>query len=428
MPTSHVGERKMRGCRQDRKKRSRRACVVLVLLAFASKTRLAATSELPPPNTVELVLVGSLQDEHSLFHRVRSLFPAETRFTTDARTELDRDALLHPSTPGTLYLWITLNAESRARIYVATREQHSESTRYLYRDVLLTSGLDEVGCETLAQVAHSSASALWTRERESPRQLVVSAIETEPSASVEASPQPRGAPASSGGSKPAVSDSKTTPSVSKTAASNRVPGTAVPKGFPHPMQAADATDAKDTSRASVTPVGVVLAAAYSTHASGGEGWLDQLGGSISAVLAERFSARAAAAYLAPQQFELSFTRVRLTGFLAELRLGWKPKSAGNFRPHLEAGLGVLSTRWTAESLTPAEGQPGASQKRYFSLGAVGYEWAPSYITLAARFELRIPFRDTSYQVLGSTDSSRSAHTWLNPGFAIEIGVPLDPFF
>lgn len=421
MPTSHVGERKMPGCRQDRNKRSRSVCVALILLAFASKTRVAATAELPPPNTVELVLVGSLQDERSLFHRVRSLFPPETRFTTDARTELDRDALLHPPAPGTLYLWITLNAESRARVYVATREQNSESTRYLYRDVLLTSGLDEVGCETLAQVAHSSASALWARERESPRQLMVSALDAESGTSVAALPQPSAAAAS-------LASPKTVASNSKTTGPNRVPGTSAPKVPTHHTQAALTAGAKGTSQVSERPIGIVLAAAYSTHASGGEGWLDQLGGSISAVLVDHFSVRAAAAYLVPQQFELSFTRVRLTGFLGELRLGWKPKTAGKFRPYLEAGLGVLSTRWSAESLAPAEGQPGASQKRYFSLGTVGYEWTPSYVTLAARFELRIPFRDTSYHVLGSTDSSRSVHSWLNPGFAIEIGVPLDPFF
>lgn len=193
-------------------------------------------------------------------------------------------------------------------------------------------------------------------------------------------------------------------------------------------RAAPASEPKATSQVSERPVSIVLAAAYSTHASGGEGWLDQLGGSISAVLVDHFSVRAAAAYLAPQQFELSFTRVHLTGLLGELRLGWKPKAAANFRPHLEAGLGVLSTRWRAESFAPAEEQAGTSQKRYFSLAAIGYEWSPSYVTLAARFELRVPFRDTSYHVLGSTDSSRSAHSWLNPGFAIEIGVPLDPFF
>src|SRR5512133_1495573 len=396
-------------------RRFRIGWVAAVLLVITCKIRPAATAELPP-STVELVLVGSVQRERSLSYRVRSLFPAETRFTTDARAELDRDALLHPPTPGTLYLWITLNAESLARIYVAIRERHSENTRYLYRDVLLTSGLDEIGCETLAQVAHSSASALWARERQSPRQIVESAIEAESGEFITPFSQPSVPPASSTGS----------------AASSQVPVAQAPTAPSKlPLQLAQGARAAETKSApalSERPVGVILAAAYSTHASGGEGWLDQLGGSVSAVFIERFSARAAAAYLAPQQFELSFTRVRLTGFLAELRLGWKPKTAGNFRPHLEAGIGVLSTRWSADSVAPAAGQPGATQKRYFTLGAVGYEWAPSFVTVAARFELRVPFRDTEYYVVGSTDDSRSVHSWLNPGFAIELGFPLDPFF
>lgn len=377
---------------------------VFVMLAGAVRFASAATQE--PPNAVELVLVGAAQTEHSLYDRVRSLFPPDTRFTSDARAELDPSAVLHPPIAGTLYLWITLNAESRARIYVTTREQDHESTRYFYRDVLLVAGLDEVGRETLAQVAHSSACALWERERQISRQLLVSAIEADatvqaaaatPNATRAASPLPM-AP-SAGESKPAA-----------------------------PPDSLLSRQAKKEDTSGAAQVGVILAAAYSTHASGGEGWLDQLGGSVTAVFGQQYSARAAAAYLAPQQFELSYTRVRLTGYQSELRLGWNPRGVGNFRPHLETGIGVLAARWSADSVSPATGQPGASQRRVFTVAAVGCEWKPSYVMLATRFELRIPFRETSYQVLGSTDNSRTVHSWLNPGFAIEVGFPLDSLF
>src|SRR5690606_24983110 len=93
--------------------------------------------------------------------------------------ELDAGAVLQPARADTLYLWIRLSSGVRARVYLATREESESGARYLFRDVELDSGLDEVGSETLAQVAHSAAEALWRREEHTPKPELVEALEVE---------------------------------------------------------------------------------------------------------------------------------------------------------------------------------------------------------------------------------------------------------
>lgn len=365
-----------------------RTGLLALVLVLGSRRVRAETPEPLAPLVVELVLVGQAQGDLSLLHRVRSLFEPDTRLTMEQRVELDREAVLQPSTPGTLYVWITFDGRSRARVYVTTRERQAQSARYLYRDIELRAGLDELGSETIAQVAHSSVRALRAGDRETSRSLLISAL------NADAAPQapPQAAP---------ISDQV---NAGPQDASVRL----YPKAFDIPHQRMQ----------------LVAAASFAMHASGGEGWLDQWGASLTAVLWKQASVRIAGAYLLPQRFEAPFTRIRLTGLSGELRLGWKRPIASGFRAHVEAGLGLLAINWSADATPPASELPGTSQRRPFALGAIGCERSFGPLILAVRFELRVPTRDTTYEVRAGTQHSGSVHTWLNPGFALEIGLPL----
>jgi len=57
-------------------------------------------------------------------------------------------------------VWVTLRSRNEARLYFAAASEAEEPTRYLLRDVPLDDGLNEVGSERVAQVVHSSVTAL----------------------------------------------------------------------------------------------------------------------------------------------------------------------------------------------------------------------------------------------------------------------------
>lgn len=380
----------------QRRFRAWRAWVFVLALALCALHAHAEPQERSTPSAVVLILVGQAQGEHSLFKRIRSLFEPDTRFAIDQRAELDRDAVLQPPIPDTLYVWISFDGRMRARVYVATREQNAGSPRYLYRDIELHGGLDEIGSETIAQVAHSSARALWVRDRETSRSVLISALDADEATQPSMQSEPT----------PASGEVNREPSRLARHTWVRL----YPKAFSVP------------ERTQLT-----AAASFASYASGGEGWLNQFGASLMATFWRQFSVRVAAAYLVPRHFDAPLTQIALTGASAEFRLGWKSPAAHGFRGHLEAGLGLFATTWSAAATPPASERPGASQRRIFTLGAIGCERSVGPLVLAARFELRIPTRDTTYEVVGGTNDLRAVHTWLNPGFAIEVGLPLEPF-
>ncbi|HEY5958595.1 MAG TPA: hypothetical protein VIV60_18670 [Polyangiaceae bacterium] len=364
----------------------------LLVFSIIAMTRpaMAADSELSPLTAVEVVLVGRLANEPSLFGRVKSLFEPGTLLGFETAVELDPNAILRPELPDKLYIWIASRAGERARVYVAIREA---SVRYLYRDVELESGLDEVGIETLAQIAHSSARALWAHEQQVSRSAVLTALQSELA------------------ERPAEVPKPNADSAGKAAASAPEPAPVRDRPVPSSSPARMAR--------------LSLGATYAVRSSGAEGWLHEPGAVFSLVLREQFSIRLGAAYVVPHRFDAPLTRIRLDGFSSDLRIGWKTRPIHSFRGLVEAGVGLFFADWSAESRSPAVEQPGQHEQRAFALTSLGVERELGPLTLAARAQLRVPFRATNYEVVGSETYSWKAEAWLSPGFAFDVGIPLD---
>ena len=255
---------------------------------------------------VEIALLGDVQQDPVLFERIRSLFPAETALVERDADHIDQRAVLLPERADTVYIWIRLTERTSARVYLALSDEAGRA-RYLFREVRLDAGLDEVGGETLAEVAHSSAQALWLRESQTPRQTLVAALEREE------------APRSAAPSAPAT-------------AIGPVSAHEPPDSLPPATRRAQA-------KASTLRLGV--GASETVHASGAEGWLHEPGAFLSFEYRTHLSLRAFARYLVPAELDLLPARVSLSGLSGEARAGWVSHDAARMRVRLEAGLGVL---------------------------------------------------------------------------------------
>jgi hypothetical protein len=341
---------------------------------------------------VEVAMLGDVRRDPVLFERLRSLFSPHTVVVLRADQLLDQAAVLRPPRADTVYIWIRVSERTQARVYLAIAEQGSQP-RYLFREVPLESGLDEVGGETLAQVAHSSARALWLREQQSSRQSLVLALERD---------APRVAPRVVAASPVVASPASATDS------------------------AASALSPTATA-AEPQPLRLGVGASGATYRSGAEGWLSELGLLLTFEFRGRLSLRAAGRYLVPSSFELPPARVHLNGAAGELRAGWLSSDSTRARFRLEAGLGLLLGRARA---TIVDEQPEAHTsgaqgfERVYALAAAAFEWPIGPAWIAAGADLRVPLRTTSYEVSGQSGAAASAS--LCPGGAFEVGIGFDP--
>lgn len=341
------------------------------------------------PLRVEVVLVGAAERDPALFERIRSLFARGALVVLRPENGLVSRAVLKPERADTLYIWVRSRSRTSARVYLAMREESEQSARYLYRDVTLESGLDEVGSESLAQVAHSAAEALWSREQQVSKLELSRALARESELLPPSPPQPmRVNPVSSRTSEPAE---------------------AAPKAPSSPA----------------APFRIGLGASFATHGGGDEGFLSEPGVFVRAGYGA-FSLRLGANYLMPAEFELLPARVRLSGGSGEFRAGWLPLTGRRGRVRLEAGLGAWAGRWTAMIVTddPRAHPNSASFLRPYGLAAGAFEWSFGSGWIAARAELRARFKRTEYEISGAANSASSSY--LNPGAALELGVVLDP--
>ena len=336
-------------------------------------------------------MIGDVEQDPVLFERIRSLFPPQTAVVLRDDERIDQQSVLAPPRSGTVYLWIRVTERTKARVYLALSEEPGRA-RYLFREIKLDAGLDEVGGETLAEVAHSSAQALWLRERSTPRQTLVAALEREaepPHAATSAPPTP-----------------------------------------PAPSPTHDAPERASEARSlalSASVLRLALGASETAHASGAEGWLNEPGAFLAVEYRARLSVRVAVRYLVPTDFELAPAQVHLSGASGELRAGWLSNDAGHLRVRLEAGLGVLLGRASASI---AFDQPKAHAlaeqdfQRAYSLVAAFFEWPLGPAWIAAGADLRVPLQKTSYEVGGQRGASVSPA--LCPGGSLEVGIGFDP--
>jgi hypothetical protein len=384
-----------------RSERRWRALLVAALWVAPHRTALADAAQPMPsrlaadptgPSRVEIALIGELERDPALFERIRSLFPREMAVVLRPNSRLDSGAVLQPERADTLYVWLRVSSGTRARVYLVAREDAVGSARYLYRDVVLDSGLDEVASETLAQVAHSSAEALWFREQQTPRQQVVEALTSD---SVATQPPP--------------------------------PSAAPPPALaPSPSPADLDAGVTRSWRAGTAAFSLGFGASFASHRSGAEGWLAQPGAFVAAQYQRQWSLRLAAQYLVPAEFDLLPARIRLTGASGELRAAWASSPERTARLRLEVGLAVLIARWSpriAAEDPPARANSAHDFVRPAALGGGALELPVGPGWLAARAELRAAFRKTQYEIEGLTATASSS--FLNPGGGVEFGVLLD---
>lgn len=366
-------------------------------VACAAPTLSATENDATPPLArVEVAMAFDVERESLLFERIRSLFPAQTTVVSSGDPQLDQRALLSPQRLDTVYIWIRVT-EPSARVYLTLAEQ-GEQTRYLFREIELDSGLDEVGSETLAEVAHSSAQALWLREQQSSRDTLVEALERE----AKTEPKPESPP---------VADA---PPIAAMA-----PAATVRDSH------ASAQHAAARREASALRLGV--GATGTTHSSGSEGWLQEVGGFFAAEYRGRLSLRFSLRYLVPTDFGVPPARVHLTGASGEFRGGWLSTNAPRMRARLEAGLGALMGHAQASIIDEqpaAHALAGQDFHRGYALAAAGLEWPIGPAWVATSLDLRVPFGATSYEIDGQPGAIQSSA--LCPGGSLEVGVGFDP--
>jgi hypothetical protein len=115
---------------------------------------------LAEPLAVDVALVGSASSEGSLAVRIQSWFGAEAQIAIETASSLSAERVLAPPRAGHVAVWVTLRSTREARLYFAAPSERGPTPLYLVRDVPLDGGLDEIGSERVAQVVHSSVSAL----------------------------------------------------------------------------------------------------------------------------------------------------------------------------------------------------------------------------------------------------------------------------
>jgi hypothetical protein len=370
-----------------------------ILIGAIASTAVASLRADPgdpePLRRVELMLVGPAGQDPTLDDRVRSLFDRQTRVVTHRVSRLAPVAVLEPESANTLYLWIAVGPD-RARVYVAIRPEQSKSPHYLFRDVELETGMDEVGSETLAQVAHSSAAALWGGGPETSKQE----LETELAREVE----------------PAALSERTAPG-------NPSAASPVREGRGRRPSPAPAARAAGSPPAWELTVGVQEV----EHLAGDEGRLDEPGALAMLGWRDRVGLRALATYLVPKRFSAGSAEVRLKGVSSDLRVACFLGPPSGPRARVEVGAGALFIDWNPTVAPSAVSYPAGRDTRGYAVGALGGELPLGPLRVGARLELRVPFRKTAYDWVEPQRTTRVAESSVSPGAALEVGLPLTRF-
>jgi len=137
------------------------ACLALAAgVAAQPGTGAAGPSTVAAATPVDVVLVGRAGTEGSLAERIRSWFGTTTTLSIVNERELVAERVLGPLPTRRVAVWVTERTPGEARLYFAVTGETQAATRYLIRDVPLNKGFDELGSERVAQVVHSSVTAL----------------------------------------------------------------------------------------------------------------------------------------------------------------------------------------------------------------------------------------------------------------------------
>jgi len=364
---------------------------VLLGLSIVILTSRATAQGASVPARVEMVLVGIAQEDSHIGERVRTLFTAATAVELRVQPALSSVEVLEPVRSDTVYVFVTFGERNRALIYVATRDAGEGAARYLLRDVELASGLDEIGAETVAQVAHSSVVALFSRAAQTSEDALAEELARE-----EQREPAEGADAIR----------------------------AVPTRAPVAPSVVPRVDDRGEARVLAARFGVELAA----HLSGDEGWLVSPGAHAGVIALDRFGLRLQASYVLPSRFEVPPALVRISGFGLEARASAFVFRSRELRARVDAGGGVLWVHWEAEAILSAEGSDWelASEReaRGYLLAGIAVELpVGSLLDAALRTELRLLTPKAQYNVVTSGDRETRAEAVIAPGLALELSFP-----
>jgi hypothetical protein len=339
----------------------------------------AASAAMP----VDVVLVGRAGTEGSLAERIKSWFGPGAMLSITTEQKLVAERVLGPLPTKRVAVWVTERTAGEARLYFAVTGETEGATRYLIRDVPLNRGFDEIGSERVAQVVHSSVTALIEGSIE---------VAERPMMERELAPLEPEKPSLARARKPIFV---------------AVP----PQKKPEPAQ-----------KASPGPPLRPLAGAFYRGAFGGEEGLWHgpglvLGATLGfGELGAGVVARGE--YSFPHSENFDGLDITLSAFGA--RLG----ARGVYRPapwraDLELGGGSSWVRYDPEetALGPVPGARDTDQRYYGFLGVgLGHELGP--LVLGARFELEIYAVRTQYKLTSGGELGSSS--WVKPAFSVEI--------
>ncbi|MBN2195513.1 MAG: hypothetical protein JW751_22025 [Polyangiaceae bacterium] len=168
--------------------RERSPSIPVLLLLVAALVGVAAPGLAQAPSessesVVEVMLVGEIGRDPAFSRRVTSWFDAERyRVVVGQAARLDPSSILAPQQDRTVYVWVLLRDLRHARLYFAYASGSGGQTTYLWRDLELAAGLDEVGAENIAQVLYLSTVALLEGQAGNRREEVERMLREEPAA------------------------------------------------------------------------------------------------------------------------------------------------------------------------------------------------------------------------------------------------------
>jgi hypothetical protein len=365
--------------------------IALLLVALLAPTRGFAEESSAPPR-VEVVLVRIGDDTVDFGERVKTLFDPATTVELKVKPALSSVEVLEPARPGTVYVFVTRDERGRALIYVATRERPDRDARYLLRTVELDAGLDEIGAETVAQVAHSSVMALWSHAAETSHDAVATELDRETP----------GEPATT---------------------TRPPPGARTARAAPPPRPAEERGDPRSLAAR--------FGARLAVHASGDEGTQVSPGAHGRLLLFETLELGVEASVLVPSHFEVRPTRVSLSGFGVEARASGFVLRSRFVRLRLDAGVGVLFVRWRAEEVSSLAGSGWAlsserESRPYVAVGTAAELPLSSLFDAALRAEIRMLTTPARYSVVVGGRRETGAEASVAPGVALELSFPQAP--
>jgi len=349
-----------------------------------SKGAAPATSE-ATATPVDVVLVGRAGTEGSLDGRIRSWFGPGAALSITSEQKLVAERVLGPLPTRRVAVWVTERTPGEARLYFAVTGETQTATRYLIRDVPLNQGFDEVGSERVAQVVHSSVTALIegsieVAERPEIERELAAPVETEK------------------------------PSLARPRKPVFTPPAPAPKQPP-----------RASSGFSIDPL---FGAFYRGALTGDEGFAHGPGLALGAT--HRFGrwgvgAVARGEYVLPHSERFEELDMTLSGVMGRLGARGEWVAAGVVHHDLELGAGLVWMRYDPEAATTPSGPvPGARDvdERLCWFASVGVSGRIGAIRLGGRFDLEIyPVR--SHYDLGSGREIGSA-AQVQPSLAIEI--------